>query len=701
MGTWGYGPLDNDKALDSLGFFTTLVEKEGEDTYLDVDPEDMKVRLESLSLKEIQKCVEEEKYGYLKNNRYVIPVFYFEYGAYPKDKAIRDYLYESIDYHECCKGFPKTLVWLKLFKENFDDILSGRATIKQFKLVKLRSSDNDDLVIEGGVVKKYQGSSTEVIIPEGTKEIDRDAFARKSNITKIVLPNSIVKIGENAFGQCKKLASINLPNNLSYIGNYAFSNCSSLANIEPPSSLTYLGSNSFLNCTKIQKIHIPEKITEILPYTFQNCSALKEVTLPKKLLSIGANAFSGCSSLKQIDLPESLLEIGARAFSYCDLSSVYISPKIKAITADQEFPFIGNKSINIIFDEKRTDYSFENGLLYNKDKTILYMNLSNRDEVLTLRDGLKKVCKMAFTEPMNKKIVFSNTIKECEEAFFLTYNLYGSNHEPLLEEIVFNENICFNKTFVVKGTNLYSQNLRKLKKIVLPKNFTYKEEFPFTLLVDICDFSKCESVVYQNNVVMNKDKTIVFAGNRNMEKNLVIPDTVEEIKDAAFMLCHIEEIVWPRNLKKIGELSFSGFAGKELVLPPTLKTIGNKAFIDCKNLEKLTISDGTESIGRYSFSACESLKVVFLPNGLTSIGDGAFSETGIKEITIPGSIKVVPSSAFEMCEKLQKVVFNEGVEKIEKGAFLFSSNIKEVVIPKSMRLIHKDAFEKELRKLIR
>ena len=692
MGTWGYGPLDNDIALDTLGLFGRLIEKDNE-YYLDIDPEELKERLEALTLEEIQNRVKEEKYGYLKKNRYVIPVFYFQNGAYPKDKALRDYLFESIDYHECVNGFSQTLTWLKLFKENFDDLLSGKATIEDFKLVKLFGEDKaDDFVIENDIVKKYRGKDTVVIIPNGIKEIGKNAFMSKSRITKVVLPESLIKIGDSAFCECKKLETINFPDGLQCLGRRAFALCESLKEALLPETVKDIQGGVFFGCSKLEKVVLPRSLKKIASYTFQNCKLLKEVKLPEGLVSIGENAFSGCESLEEIKFPDSLLEIGGRAFAYCNLKNVYISDKIKKIEHGSEFQFDNNKSINIVFDEKRTDYSFENGLLFNRDKTMLYKNVSNSEEVLTLPEGLKKVSVQAFFKPTNKKIIFSSTVEECDSAIYL--NCYSDGYSDPLEEVVFNDGICFTSDSVITLTNFHLFNIRKLKRIVLPKHFTFKKEFPFTLFIDICDFSQCECLTYENQLVLNNDKTIIYGGHKDINETLIIPDTVEEIQSKAFMMCRIKNVVWSKNLKKLGDGCFYGNHFEEATLPTTTKEIPADAFYGCRFLKKVSIPNNITKIGPGAFDNCSELEMVYLPDSIKTIESRAFNETGIKEITIPGSLKVITSWSFAFCEKLEKVVLNEGIEKIESDAFICSRKIKEVVLPKSIKTVAKDAFDK-------
>ena len=59
-------------------------------------------------------------------------------------------------------------------------------------------SNEKDLVIENGVLKKYLGKGGAVVIPD-----------------------SVTSIGDRAFWGCRKLTSITIPDSVTSIGNYA------------------------------------------------------------------------------------------------------------------------------------------------------------------------------------------------------------------------------------------------------------------------------------------------------------------------------------------------------------------------------------------------------------------------------------------------------------------------------------------------
>ncbi len=83
---------------------------------------------------------------------------------------------------------------------------------------------NNDFQIKNGVLKKYTGTDTNVVIPDGVKRIGDNAFSYCESLVSVIIPNGVKKIGEYAFYGCKNLELIEVPDSVENIDNAAFCN---------------------------------------------------------------------------------------------------------------------------------------------------------------------------------------------------------------------------------------------------------------------------------------------------------------------------------------------------------------------------------------------------------------------------------------------------------------------------------------------
>ena len=97
----------------------------------------------------------------------------------------------------------------------------------------------------------------------------------------------------------------------------------------------------------ITTVVIGNGVTTIGRYAFFSCTALASVVLPNSVTTIGSVAFYGCTALESVVLPNSVTTIENSAFSNCTA--------LESITVESGNP----------------NYSSTDGVLFNKDKTVI------------------------------------------------------------------------------------------------------------------------------------------------------------------------------------------------------------------------------------------------------------------------------------------------------------------------------------------
>lgn len=198
--------------------------------------------------------------------------------------------------------------------------------------VNIYGGNSADFVIRGGVLEKYNGAATEVVVPNSVKIIGAYAFRNCIGITSVVLPDSVQEIGESAFRDCTALTSVVIPDSVQKIGSHAFENCKSLASVKIPDSVQKIGDHAFAYCKSLASVKIPDSVQKIGDYAFYGCSSLTIVEIPDSVGGIAEYAFCECESLISVTIPNSVWGIGEHAFYECrSLTSVSIPSSVKHI----------------------------------------------------------------------------------------------------------------------------------------------------------------------------------------------------------------------------------------------------------------------------------------------------------------------------------------------------------------------------------
>jgi hypothetical protein len=107
----------------------------------------------------------------------------------------------------------------------------------------------------------------------------------------------------------------------------------------------------------------------------------------------------------------------------------------------------------------------------------------------------------------------------------------------------------------------------------------------------------------------------------------------------------------------------------------------------------LVIPNKCTEIAQGAFANHEEIQNVTLPNNLTTINAGAFYDTGISSITIPGSVKNIGNQAFARCSNLKSVVLSEGVTEIGNMAFIQCTSLTSVTLPDSVTKVYDTPFQ--------
>jgi hypothetical protein len=179
------------------------------------------------------------------------------------------------------------------------------------------------------------------------------------------------------------------------IGTSAFKNCTGLTSVVIPNSVTTIGYTSFESCTALTSLNLGEGVMRIDQYAFNSCTALKTLIIPNSVVTIRYSAFQSCTSLITLTLGNQLQTIEYEAFKNCtSLTSVTIPASVTGIGT---YAFGDcNKLTTINVDAANATFSSDNGVLFNKAKTILAQCPAGKTGAYSIPEGVAYIYPQAF-----------------------------------------------------------------------------------------------------------------------------------------------------------------------------------------------------------------------------------------------------------------------------------------------------------------
>ena len=132
---------------------------------------------------------------------------------------------------------------------------------------------------------------------------------------------------------------------------------------------------------------------------------------------------------------------------------------------------------------------------------------------------------------------------------------------------------------------------------------------------------------------------------------VTIPNSVTEIEGSAFAECtSLSTIILPDSIQSIGPQVFynTKYMHDQNNWKDYVLYVSNHLIESTKDINSYyVVKAGTKSIAYGAFFDNSSLKSIILPDSLECIGDYSFGYTGIKQITIPKSVKKIGTNAFD------------------------------------------------------
>ena len=349
---------------------------------------------------------------------------------------------------------------------------------------------------------------------------------KASDIKKITISSGVTSVGYGAFNLCGNLTSVSFPSSLTSINTYAFYGCEALTTVTIPSGVTSIGESAFEYCAALATVKIPGSVVNIGPWAFADCTSLKTLTLGSGVTSIGNWAFMNCKSLKSVTIPDSVVYIENQAFAYSGLTSVTIPAGASEVA---ENAFGGCKSLTAIqVASGNPNYSSQNGVMFNKDKTELIQYPCGKTATsYTVPSGVNAIGSSAFEYNVSLKTINIGAGVSVIDG----WAFYGCESLTAIQVDADNPN------FSSKSGVLFNKDATTLIKCpcaisgayAVPSGVDFIDEWAFAECINITTVTLPSSVMYINYGA--------FQGCKGL-KSITIGTGVTYISDDAFYDCN-------------------------------------------------------------------------------------------------------------------------------------------------------------------
>ena len=361
------------------------------------------------------------------------------------------------------------------------------------------------------------------------------------------------------------------------LGKYMFYNCPALQSIVIPKSVTAIGVEAFSVCANLKDVSVPETNSAFYSIDgvlfgkldarlikYPQARTETEYSIPNGIRNIGYEAFSDCVALTKINFPGTIENIDGAAFSFCNGITVMELPaSVKTIKASA-FNYCKNlTAINV--PTSCAAFVSEDGVLYNKTKTVLVRCPQKKTGSFTIADGITILGDYAF---------------------------HG----------------CLKLTKITLPTGLTTigewtfSSCKGLTSIDIPVSVANIGQGAF------CDCTEIGSVAVPEGVTGIFKWT--FYGCIKL-LSVALPASLTELGEGAFMGCReLTELSVPENVTIVPPSAFGNCKKlRKLSLPKAITQIGHYAASGCAALEELYLyAENPPSCGFYPFNGVDKQK---------------------------------------------------------------------------------------------
>ena len=192
----------------------------------------------------------------------------------------------------------------------------------------------------------------------------------------------------------------------------------------------------------------------------------------------------------------------------------------------------------------------------------------------------------------------------------------------------------------------------------------------------------------------------------SVPERLILPAGMTDIADHAFDCCWwnlnaidvddenpvfsaVDGVLFSKDRRRLIRVPMERTGS--YAVPPGVETIGRRAFYG-SGITEVCLPGSVRIIENRAFEACSRLAAVSLPRSAAVIGAHAFSGTALTGVIVPEGVETISEGMFSSCRELARVSVPAGVRRIGRDAFHGCGRLESIAIPDGVEAIDDGAF---------
>ena len=416
--------------------------------------------------------------------------------------------------------------------------------------------------------------------------------------------------------------------------------------------------------------------------TTQEVVPITKVIVEDGITGIGTDAFSYLALNGTITFNENVTYYGSGVYSYCPLITTVDFTNFKPKNVS-DYWIPGHEMLT----GSAVPYGF-----FDRDKSLNTCIVDGKTYTgeLALPERIDTICTAAFRGTGFDTINFDNGLKDIKEV-----GPYGMSNLANIDTFTYPGNVDFYSGESPNGNKTSSVVLTgsSIKKLIIQKDV---KELPDAFAYQL---KALEKVIFEGEI--ESIGSNAFGGCEKLES--VELGKVKSMGNGVFINCPSlkslkiegdENLVLSSNTVASWGTNWPGAAPLE-TFELGAGTINFNLNGKKDTLKEVKLGDGVKDIPNYFLSGCTKLETLEIGNGITKIGNHAFEQTDITSITIPDSVTVIGKQAFNRCTSLKEVNIskNSKLETIGDGAF-YDTRVLKMYLPGGVKTLGGGAFQR-------